>query len=66
MRFLKSICEVVSMSKRTKKPCIYCGALTNGDVCGHCNKKLELWRIIQTMVRNKVKEGKKNGIQKKR
>lgn len=44
------------MSKQTKKPCKYCGGLTYGDVCGNCVKKLELIRIIQKMVRNKVEE----------
>ena len=64
MIFLKSVCEVAVMSnKRTKKPCKYCGGLTNGDVCGHCVKKLELWRIIQTMVRNKVKVLKESEVQ---
>lgn len=54
------------MSKQIKKPCKYCGALTNGDVCGNCTIKSKLWRDIQTMVRNKIEEGKtKNGKQKK-
>lgn len=48
------------MSKQTKKPCKYCGGLTNGDVCGHCVTKLELIRIIKKMVRNKVKEVRDN------
>lgn len=47
------------MSKQTKKPCIYCGALTNVDVCGNCKDKLPLVRTIQTMVRNKAEKGKK-------
>lgn len=49
------------MSKQTKKPCKYCGGLTNGNVCGNCVTKLELIRTIQTMVRNKVKEVHGNG-----
>ena len=50
------------MSKQTKKPCKYCGGLTNGDVCGHCVTKLELIRIIKKMVKNKAEEvrGNKN------
>ena len=61
------------MSKQTKKPCIYCGGLTNGNVCGNCVRKIELVRIIKKMVINKAEEvgyferrGIKNGIQKKR
>ena len=50
-----------------KKPCIYCGGLTNGSVCPHCKDKLPLVREIQTMVRNKVIEVRgNNGIQEKR
>lgn len=52
------------MSK--KKPCKYCGGLTSGSVCPNCTIKSKLWRDIQTMVRNKIEEGKtKNGKQKK-
>lgn len=39
-----------------KKPCKYCGGLTNGSVCCHCKDKLELIRTIKKMVINKAKE----------
>ena len=49
------------MKERKKVPCKYCGSLGFGT-CDHCNKKLVLWRTIQTMVRNKIKEVRgKNG-----
>ncbi len=39
-----------------KKPCKYCDGLTNGSICYHCKVKMELWRTIQTMVKNKIRE----------
>ena len=44
--------------------CKYCGG-KGTQFCTSCQMKQKLVRILQTMVRNKVKEGKKNGIQKK-
>jgi hypothetical protein len=49
-----------------KKLCTYCGALTNGYICFHCKEKMELWRTIRKMVKNKIIEVRgNNGIQKK-
>ena len=45
---------------RKKTPCEICGGLTNGSICHHCKIKKELIRIIQTMVKNKVKEVRGN------
>jgi recombinational DNA repair protein RecR len=44
------------MKKQTKKPCKYCGGLTNGDVCGHCKDKLPLVKDLLQMVQNKAEE----------
>ena len=52
--------EKIMKKRQVKKPCKYCGGLTNGGVCGHCVEKLELIRNIQTMVRNKIKEVRDN------
>ena len=52
--------EKIMKKRQVKKPCKYCGGLTNGDTCGHCIEKLELIRNIQTMVRNKIKEVRDN------
>lgn len=45
--------------------CKYCGA-KGAEFCYNCQEKLPLIRDIQTMVRNKVKEVRGNGIQEKR
>ena len=44
------------MSKQLKKPCMYCGGLTNGSMCGNCKVKLELVRTLLQMVRNKARK----------
>ena len=54
------------MGKREKlHNCKYCGTASHCKICSTCKVKTELWATIQTMVRNKIEEGKGNGIQKK-
>lgn len=44
------------MKKQIKKPCQWCGGLTNGKICANCKLKLELVRDLLQMVRNKAEE----------
>lgn len=44
--------------------CKYCGG-KGSTFCDNCQKKLPLVRDLLTMVRNKAKEVRGNGIQKK-